>query len=98
MMCGDCGTAMEKRKENRHGEEVMVYRCNCCGLSFISLEDASKIHQRLLGPIEEEQAVVKIGNSIGVTLPQGLKKIFKLGDKVKVRFNPETMEVSVKLI
>jgi hypothetical protein len=89
---------MDENRENRLGERVLVYRCPCCGKSLISLEDAARIHRRLLGSIEEERTVVKIGNSIGVTLPQELKKIFKLGEKVRVRFDPETMEVTVRLI
>jgi predicted RNA-binding Zn-ribbon protein involved in translation (DUF1610 family) len=97
MKCGDCETEMEEKKETRLGEKVLIYTCPSCGKSMISLDDAVKIQRKFIKAIEEKRTVVKIGNSIGVTFPQELKNIFKLGEKVKIRFDPDTMEVSVRL-
>lgn len=97
MKCGDCETNMEVKRENRLGERVQIYTCPNCGQSLISLDDAVRIQRRFIKAIEEERTVVRIGNSIGVTFPRELKKIFKLGEKVKVRFDPDTMEISVRL-
>ncbi|MFQ5976040.1 MAG: hypothetical protein ACE5J5_06985 [Candidatus Hydrothermarchaeales archaeon] len=96
MKCEDCETEMEEKKEIRIGEKILIYTCLNCGKSLINLDDAIKIQRKLIKAIEEERTVVKIGNSIGVTFPQELKKIFKLGEKVKIKFDPDTMEVSVR--
>ncbi|MEE8167616.1 MAG: hypothetical protein V3T58_01940 [Candidatus Hydrothermarchaeales archaeon] len=87
---------MEEKRETRLGEKVLIYTCPTCGKSLINLDDAIKLQKKFLKDIEEERTVVKIGNSIGVTFPKELKTIFKLGAKVKIKFDPDTMEVSVR--
>lgn len=96
MKCGECETEMEEKREVRLGEEMVVYTCPKCKKSLIALEDAIKIQRRFIKAIEEERTVVKIGNSIGVTFPPELKEVFRLGEKVKLKFDPDTMELSVK--
>ncbi len=96
MKCGDCETEMEEKKETRLGEKVLIYTCPTCGKSLINLDEVIKIQRKFIRAIEEERTVVKIGNSIGVTFPRELKNIFKLGEKVKIKFDPDTMEVSVR--
>lgn len=95
MRCGECGTEMEEKNETRFGEDMSVYRCPKCGKSLVNLDDVIKIQRKFIKSIEEERTIIKIGNSLGVTFPQELKDIFRLGEKVKVRFDPETMELSV---
>ncbi|MEE8400891.1 MAG: hypothetical protein V3R86_01900 [Candidatus Hydrothermarchaeaceae archaeon] len=96
MKCGDCETEMEEKKETRLGEKVLIYTCSACGKSLINLDDAIKIQRKFIKAIEEDRTVVKIGNSIGITFPRELKEIFKLGKKVKLKFDPDTMEISVR--
>ncbi len=96
MKCGECGAEMEEKVEKRLGEEVTTYACPKCGKALISLDDAIKIQKRFIKEIEEERKVVKIGNSLGITFPPELKEVFRQGEKVKLRFDPETMELSVK--
>ena len=96
MKCGDCETEMEEKEETHIGEKILIYTCPKCGKSLLNLDDAIKIQRKLITAIEEERTVVKIGNSIGVTFPKELKKIFKLGEKVKIKFDPDTMEISIR--
>jgi len=95
MKCGECGNKMSETKEMRLGEEMVVYTCLKCKKSLVSLDDAIKIQRKFIKEIEEERKIVKIGNSIGVTFPPELKEIFKRGERVKLRFDPDTMELSV---
>ncbi|MDI6654792.1 MAG: hypothetical protein QME59_02785 [Candidatus Hydrothermarchaeota archaeon] len=96
MRCGECGTKMEEKKEVRLGEEMTVYHCPKCKKSLVGLDDAIKLQRRFIKAVEEDRKIVKIGNSIGVTFPSELKEIFRLGEKVKLRFDPKKMEVSVR--
>jgi len=87
---------MEEKTERRLGEEVTTYACPKCEKVLVSLDDAIKMQKRFIREIEEERKVVKIGNSLGITFPQELKDIFPKGEKVRLRFDPETMELSIK--
>jgi len=94
MQC-KCGNEMEEKKEVRLDEEVLIYQCPKCKKSMVSLDDAIKMQRKFIKAIDEERTIVKIGNSLGVTFPQELKEIFKQGKKVKLKFDPDTMEISI---
>lgn len=91
-----CGTAMKKKFERIYGEETRVFVCSKCGEELVLLKDAIKLQEKLLPKIETTRKLVKFGGSIAVTIPKELKAVFRKGDKVKVFFDPSSMELRVK--
>src|SRR3989338_5154964 len=93
-----CGTAMREKIEKIYGEKILVHACPKCGKELVLLKDAIKLQEKLLPKIETTRTLVKFGGSIAVTLPKELKVIFRKGEKVKVSFDPNEMEVRVKKV
>lgn len=87
---------MKEKFEKIHGEKVRVFSCQKCGKELVMFKDAIKLQEKFLPKIETTRKLVKFGGSIAVTLPKELKIVFKKGDKVKVFFDPTSMEIIVK--
>lgn len=95
MRC-ECGSVMKEKFENIYGEKVRVFSCQKCGKDLLMVKDAIKLQEKLLPRIETTRKLVKFGGSIAVTLPKELKAVFRKGDRVKVFFDPRSMELRVK--
>ena len=83
----DCGNILVERKiKFYHFEtEAMVCpRCNFTTLTKIQAERYAKLRQ-LHQIIDTQRKVIKIGNSIGFTLPDSIKDFgVKVGKKIKL--------------
>lgn len=95
MKC-ECKTTMLEKKEKVRGESVRVFACPKCGKELVLLKDAIKLQEKLIPKIETSRKLVKFGGSIAVTLPKELKLIFRKGEKVRVYFDPNEMELRVR--
>lgn len=93
--CGKCGKTMKHKKETRMGIIVHIEECSTCGKKLLDYDDAVKLQQKVLLELEEERTVLSIGNSIGITFPTWLRKIFRRGDKVRIRFDWNKMEATL---
>ena len=95
----DCGGIFIKRPHDFEGITSEALVCDTCGHVTLTLSQAEhlmklkEMHTLLAG----ERKLIKIGNSIGLTLPPKLAEYgFKVGDKVKITPKDEhRFEVSV---
>lgn len=83
----DCGGFLaEKTAQFEHFEaEAMV--CPNCGFTTLTKEQAEKYAKirQLHQIIDSERKIIKIGNSMGLTLPDSLQNFgAKIGKKVKI--------------
>ncbi len=83
----DCGEVLaEKTAKFDHFEtEAMV--CPNCGFTTLTKEQAEKYAKikQLHQIIDAERKIIKIGNSMGLTLPDSLQDFgAKIGKKVKI--------------
>ena len=82
----DCGTLLEKREASfgSFGTEAMV--CPGCGFITLTKEQAERYARlkQLHQIIDAERRIIRIGNSMGFTLPDSLKCFgVKVGKKVR---------------
>ncbi len=82
----DCGGLMEARQARFEGFETEAMVCSKCGFSTLTKEQAQQYVRlkQLHRLIDDERKIIRIGNSMGFTLPEGLKEFgIKVGRKVK---------------
>ena len=82
----DCGAFMEARQARFEGFETEAMVCPKCGFTTLTKEQASKYVKlrQLHQIIDAERKIIRIGNSMGFTLPDSLKDFgVKVGKKVK---------------
>jgi DNA-directed RNA polymerase subunit M/transcription elongation factor TFIIS len=96
MKCGKCSAIMKEKEDTLFGEKVKTYVCGKCGNKLIPLKEAIKVQQKTIPRVETSRKLVQFGGSIAVTLPKQLKTIFRKGEKVKVYFDPNEMELRIK--
>lgn len=84
----DCGTLMEARQARFEGFDTEATVCPNCSFITLTKEQAVKyvrlkqMHQI----IDAERKIIRIGNSMGLTLPDGLKYLgVKVGKKVRTQ-------------
>src|SRR3989338_7106742 len=84
----DCGGFLVKKKtkfDNFHTEAMVCPKCNFTTLTKEQAERYVKLSQ-LHQIIDAERKIIKIGNSMGFTLPDKLKDFgAKIGKKVKTK-------------
>ena len=84
----DCGSFMEPKQAHFEGFDAEAIVCPNCGFTTLTKEQAqqyAKIKQ-LHQIIDAERKIIRIGNSMGFTLPDGLKEFgVKVGRKIKTR-------------
>lgn len=83
----DCGTRLEENEALVSHILTVALVCPKCG--FITLtKDQAKIFQKRLelhSAVDQEKQIIKIGNSMGITLPEKLRDFgLKVGQKVKL--------------
>ena len=84
----DCGGLMEARQARFEGFETEAMVCPKCGFTTLTKEQAQQyVRLRQLHQIvDAERKIIRIGNSMGLTLPDGLKDFgIRVGKKVRTR-------------
>ena len=83
----DCGEFLVEKKINFDHFETEAMVCPKCNFLTLTKEQAKKYAKlrQLHQLIDAERKIIKVGNSMGFTLPDGLKDFgAKVGKKVKV--------------
>lgn len=91
MMCG-CGGWMKPETLTWFGVSVQGRKCTKCAEETISSTQSKVLERkmRLSQALKRPRKVVQIGNSMGITIPEELKKIgFKVGKRVKTELIDE---------
>ena len=84
----DCGTVMEAKQARFEGFDTEAMVCPNCGFTTLTKEQAEKYAKlrQLHQIIDAERKIIRIGNSMGFTLPDSLKDFgVKVGKKVKTQ-------------
>lgn len=82
----DCGSLLEARQASFEGFEAEAMVCPKCGFTTLTKEQAVQYARlrQLHKIIDDERKIIRIGNSMGFTLPDGLKEFgVKVGKKVR---------------
>lgn len=85
--CFVCGGKYILRKTELNGILVEAYVCPKCGDTVLTKEQSKKYVELLSmkEAAEAERKIIRVGSSMGITLPEGLKKFgMKIGKKVKL--------------
>lgn len=93
----DCGGIYAKKEVDFEGLRVDAMVCPKCGDETFTLPQAKKIHKlvKLHHLLDKERKIIRIGNSLGITLPESLKEFgVTVGKKVKiVAISPTTFKI-----
>ena len=84
----DCGTVMEAKQARFEGFDTEAMVCPNCGFTTLTKEQAEKYAKlrQLHQIIDAERKIIRIGNSMGFTLPDSLKDFgVRVGKKVKTQ-------------
>lgn len=82
----DCGGFLVDKKTTLNHIETEAMVCEKCNFTTLTKEQAEKYAKliQLHKIIDAERKIIKIGNSMGLTLPDSLKEFgLKVGKKVK---------------
>jgi len=83
----DCGNRLEEKEATISKILTVAMVCPNCGFTTLT-KDQAKIFQRRLelhSAVDQEKQIIKIGNSMGITLPEKLRDFgLKVGQKVKL--------------
>ncbi len=95
----DCGEILVEKRINFDGFEAEAMVCPKCNFTTLTKEQAEKYVRlkQLHQSIDTERKIIKIGNSIGLTLPDKLKELgAKVGKKVKIEaLDPKSFKVEL---
>ncbi|MBS3168317.1 hypothetical protein J4216_04285 [Candidatus Woesearchaeota archaeon] len=84
----DCGQILIEKKadfDNFKTKAMVCPKCNFITLTRDQAREYIKL-KRLHDIIDKESKIIKIGNSMGITLPEELKEFdIKIGKKVKLK-------------
>ena len=96
----DCGGTFIEQPYDFEGITSQALACDKCGHVTLNLQQAERLGKlkELQGLLAGERKLIKMGNSIGLTLPRRLTEYgFKVGSKVKIVPKGEgRFEVSVQ--
>lgn len=98
IMC-DCGRFLVEKKTELDHIETKAMVCPKCGFTTLTKEQAEKFVRlkQLHQIIDAERKIIKIGNSMGLTLPDKLQDFgAKVGKKVKIEaLSPKSFKVEL---
>lgn len=98
----DCGHIFEEREVSIAGFSTPAMVCPACGFVTLTLEQAKRLQmlQRLQELIGVEREITKIGDSLGILLPQGIAEFgVQEGQKVKVDLsNGRRVEIEIETV
>ncbi len=84
----DCGTLLKEQTTSIDGVETQALMCPKCGFTTLTKDQAKNFVKlkQLHTIIDAERRIIKIGNSMGITLPDHLKEYgAEVGKTVKTR-------------
>lgn len=82
----DCGTLLEAKQARFEGFETEAMICPKCGFTTLTMEQAQQYVKlkQMHKIVDAERKIIRIGNSMGFTLPDGLKEFgVKVGRRIK---------------
>ncbi len=82
----DCGTCLQPKMAAFEGFEAEAMVCPKCGFTTLTKEQAVRFVRlkTLHEIIDDERKIIRVGNSMGITLPEQLKEFgIKIGAKVR---------------
>ena len=95
----DCGGFLAERMAKFDGFETEAMVCENCGFTTLTREQAGKYSKikQLNERVNTERKIIRIGNSMGLTLPDGLQDMgIKVGKKVKTEaLGPKSFKVEL---
>jgi len=95
----DCGGVLTRKMTRFPDFETEAMVCPKCNFTTLTLEQAKKYVKlkQLHQTIDAERKIIKIGNSMGITLPDALKEFgVKVGQKVKTEaLGPRSFKVEL---
>ena|SRR3989344_556314 len=83
----DCGKTLAEQQVSIDGISVKALVCPACHFTTLTKEQAVEFRKSLdmHHSIDQERRVIKVGNSMGITLPEKLKNFgITVGKKVKI--------------
>ena len=83
----DCGQTLKEKEVVIESISTPALVCPNCGFRTLTIDQAKRFQKRLElhKAIDQHKQVIKIGNSMGITLPEKLKEFgVKVGRKVKL--------------
>ncbi len=83
----DCGEFLQEKKAKFERFETSALVCPNCGFLTLTEEQAKDYARlkRLHEIVDSEKKIIKIGNSMGITLPDKLQDFgVKVGKKVRI--------------
>lgn len=92
----DCGGVLEKRRTYLDHFETDAMVCNKCKFTTLTKGQARKYAglKKLHDSIDASRKVIKIGNSMGITLPEQIGA--KVGGKVRIEaISPKSFKIEV---
>lgn len=83
----DCGTILEENETIIEHIRTKALVCPKCGFTTLTKEHAKIFQKRLEfhNMLDQEKQIIKIGNSMGITLPEKLRELgLDVGRKVRL--------------
>lgn len=93
----DCGGKFQTQEKEFNGLRSEALVCSKCGYTTLTREQAEELlHlKKLEDLLSKERRVIKIGNSIGITLPEGIG--VRQGQSVKIKpLDEHSFELSIR--
>ena len=92
-----CGGIFEDKQVEFEGFDVKALKCNRCGeLTFTpeQFKDVLALRE-LANKISSRRRIVRIGNSLGITLPKSVKELgLGIGSEVKIKLaNRKSLQI-----
>lgn len=97
--CIECSGLMELTLIEEKGIPCNAFKCKDCGHSVVTIEQMREYNhlKDLSQAIPEKRKIIKIGNSLGFTLPISLKKYgFNVGKEIEIKLL-DAHNLSIKL-
>ena len=95
----DCGGYLQEKKAQFDGIETDAMVCTKCEFTTLTKEQAQRFVRikQLHQLIDGERKIIRIGNSMGFTLPDSMQELgAKVGKKVRTKaVGPNTFEVEI---
>ena len=83
----DCGGTLEEKEVTIEHVRTNALVCPKCGFTTLTKEQARVFQKKveLHNALDQEKKIIKVGNSMGITLPEKLRDFgLKVGGKVKL--------------
>jgi antitoxin component of MazEF toxin-antitoxin module len=96
----DCNEILREKEIKLDGILTKAMVCPKCKFITLTLEQAKEYHKKLKlhQDVDQERQIIKIGNSMGITLPDKLNEYgIKIGKKVKIEAIDEN-SLKIKII